>query len=118
MHACAPAFVPMPLDPPPSAREGTGGAELTAAALPDDQSVRDDDVAGRRGPVAVESFAEELQRPSGDRPLVGGDGGERRARVAPVLDVVEADDGDVAGDVQATLVRSSHGAQRELVVEA
>src|SRR5690606_11005115 len=73
----------------PSASHGR-----TAGALARDQAVADDDrprCVLRLGPA----LEQKLDRGLGDGPLVGGHGAQARRAEPALLDVVDADDGDV-----------------------
>ena len=95
-----------------------GCSRLRGAAPPYLQAVRYDDVEWGDAVVgAVDAVGEALQGAFGELLFVGGDGGEGGLGVAAVLDVVEADDGQVLGDAQAAFVGDVECAQREFVGE-
>ena len=75
-------------------------------------------LTGRRVGRAGQAVGDQLHRQPGDLRLVRADRRQRRCGVAPVLDVVDADDGDVLGHPDAALVQPPERTERERVVEA
>src|SRR4051794_34692740 len=82
----------------PDSDPGDGGG-LTGALADDEVVVRGNFRRGRI--VAGQAVEEQLYGVLGDLGLVRADRGEAGSAVAPVLDIVEADQGDVLGNAKS-----------------